>query len=135
MPNPVIDQRTGTPLPSHQFPELSQLRLNASEIESLALQGHVSVERRGEKTYSKLRFRDGGKQRVRYIGDSARADAVRNELVVLQQEVQLRRDVAKLARRVTCTLRDIRQRLQPLFEEEGFYYHGHALRKRRTITT
>lgn len=135
MPNSEIRQPAVATAMSDQFPELSQLRLDALEIESLKVQGHVSVERRGEKTYSKLRFRRGGKQQVRYIGDGARAEAVRNELVVLQQDVRLRRDVAVLTRRVTCKLRDIRQRLAPLLEEEGFYYHGHALRKRRTITT
>jgi hypothetical protein len=116
------------------FPILASLRLDSEDIAAIADQGFISKDHRGNRTYDKLRFRRDGRQRVRYIGDAARASAVEEELKILQRPLQLRRRMAELTRSVTGELRTAREKLQPLAESQGYCYHGHALRKRRDTT-
>jgi hypothetical protein len=116
------------------FPILASLRLDGEDIAAIAEQGFISQDRRGDRIYHKLRFRRHGRQRVRYLGDAARAIAVEDELKVLQRQLQRRRRIAVLASSVTGALRTAREKLQPLVESHGYYYHGHALRKRRNNT-
>jgi hypothetical protein len=115
-------------------PSLASLRLDSEDIASIADQGFISKERRGRRTYHKLRFRRHGRQQVRYVGDAGRADALQMELNVLQRDLQLRRRIAVLTRSVTSELRTAREKLRPLAESRGFYFHGHAPRKRRNTT-
>ena len=68
---------------------MAKLGLAPGEIKALATQGFVARERRGGRIYWKLRFRVGGRQRVRYLGsDATKAAAIRAELA--QGAVSLR---------------------------------------------
>jgi hypothetical protein len=116
------------------FPTLASLGLDGEDIASIADQGFVSQDRRGDRIYHKLRFRRHGQQRVRYIGGAARAITVQAELKALQHDLRFRRRIAVLARSVPSALRTAREKLQPLAESQGYYFHGHALRKRRNDT-
>jgi len=116
------------------YPILASLGLASEDIAAIADQGFISPDRRGDRTYFKLRFRRNGRQRVRYIGGAARAIAVAAELKALQGDLQLRRRMAVLTRSVTSALRTAREKLQPLAESHGYYFHGHALRRRRNTT-
>ena len=129
MPNPTIQSPVDHGL--GDFPTLASLRVDTEDIASLAMQGSIAKERRGDRTYFKLRFRRHGRQQVRYIGDAARAQAVQTELDSLQRDLKLRRRIAMLPRSVTVALRSARKKLQPFAESRGYYFHGHALRKRR----
>jgi hypothetical protein len=91
----------------------------------------VCQDRRRDKIYYKLRFRLGGNQHVRYIGNIEMARAVEAGLLVLQQNVQRRRQLTALARAGSHQLRHAKQVLQPLLEIQGFHFHGQAIRKRR----
>jgi hypothetical protein len=116
------------------YPLLASLGLDVEDIVAIADQGFISQDHRGERTYNKLRFRRDGHQRVCYIGNADRAIAVEAELNVLQRDLQLRRRMAELAPSVTSALRTARVKLQALAESQGYYFHGHALRKRRNNT-
>jgi hypothetical protein len=117
-----------------EFEALSSLGLNHENIAAIAAQGFISRDRRGDRSYNKLRYREHGRQQVRYIGSDDRACAVQAELDVLQRDLKRRRRVAALARSVTGTLRTTREKLRPLAEAHGYYFHGLALRKRRGNT-
>ena len=114
------------------FPHLASLRLSETDFDSLAQQGFVSSEQRGQTTIYKLRFRCKQSQRqcVRYVSsDREIADAVSADLAQLQQpaksEARLRRLNAE-ARRV---LRDTKRRLQPLLDGTDFQFHGYEIRE------
>jgi len=105
------------------------LDLTADDFKQLAQQGFVSPERRGKRTYFKLRLRRDGKQLVRYLGDALRAASVQDELNRLQQQHKLMQGLksqGKLAKRM---LRDSKQQLQPLLEAKGLAFHGLAIRR------
>src|SRR5687767_5045997 len=89
------------------FPTLASLRLDCEDIAAITDQGFVSKERRGERTYYRLRFRRCGRQQVRYIGGAARAQTVQTELDTLQRDLKLRRRVAMLPAAVTSALRSV----------------------------
>jgi hypothetical protein len=116
------------------FPALAGLRLDSDDIAAIVEQGFISPDRRGDRTYYKLRFRRHGRQRVCYIGGASRAMAVEAELKVLQRQLQIRRHLAVLTRSVTDALRAARENLQPLVKMKGYYFHGHAPRKHRNNT-
>jgi hypothetical protein len=119
--------------PCHASPALAGLGLAEGEFNTLSKQGFVSVERRGNARIHKLRFRYGGRQRVVYLGTNARqAFAVEAELALMQRGVRAQRRGAALHRHSATRLREIKTALQPLLEERGFYFHGRAVRKRRT---
>jgi hypothetical protein len=119
------------------FPHLNALRLSERDLDSLAQQGFVRPEPRGQTTIYKLRFRCKQSQRqcVRYISsDREIADAVSAELARLQQpakdEARLRRLNAE-ARRV---LRQTKRRLQPLLVGTDFRFYGYEIREQRRCT-
>ncbi len=101
------------------------------ELAALCRQGFVSEERRGKRLYYKLRFRCNGKQRVRYLGrDAARAAEVREELWKLQEPRRTELELARLDRTARRMLREAKATLAPLLAEEGFTFHGNAVRRR-----
>jgi len=92
----------------------------------------VTAERRGERTYFKLRFRRGGRQCVRYVGhDPVQAAAVQRELDKLQEERKNELKLARLADTARRLLRDSKRTLAPLLAEEGFGFHGYEIRRHR----
>jgi hypothetical protein len=112
---------------------LTELGLTAEELHALKSQGFVSQERRGpaQPTF-KLRFRYGGRQRVRSLGkDPAFAASVNRELAQVQARKRLDRKLAHLICGASKTLRQAKQRLVPLLAEVGYAFHGQAIRKRR----
>ena len=113
------------------FPALANLRLEGEDLDALAHQGSLGVERRGDRTYIKLRFRREGRQQVRYVGGAERAEAVRGELETLQSDVQLRRRLAALRRIAASSLRQSKRALEPLLASRGYHFHGQAIRKLR----
>ena len=65
---------------------ICDLRLTEEERHALTQQGFVSVDKRGEARYFKLRFRLRGTQRVCYLGnDPDVAERVCGELQLLQR--------------------------------------------------
>ena len=80
------------------FPALEALGFTDRDLILLACQGFLSVERRGARTYFKLRYRRGGQQQVKYVRSANRA-AVQDQLETLQWLVRTRRELAELARR------------------------------------
>lgn len=112
---------------------LARLRLSDAQLRSLATQGTVCAERRasGFVCY-KLRFRDAGRQCVRYLGtDLAVADQLRAEVHQLQTKVRRRRELARLGRRVRDAMRRTKQQMAPFAIEAGLAFHGLALRSPR----
>src|SRR6476660_4134095 len=79
-----------------EYPELARLRLATGDLDELRKQGFLSMERRGNLTIDKLRFRRGGRQVVRSIGDAAKAAAIKTELDRLQSRRQICREVATI---------------------------------------
>lgn len=114
-------------------PALSRLGLAPDEMEALRSQGFVVSEmRRGEPVY-KLRFRIGARQRVRYLGkDNRLAEEVKAGLHDLQRGRSDQRELAVLARAASRQLAEAKRIMTPLLEEDGFHFHGQAIRQRRT---
>jgi hypothetical protein len=92
----------------------------------------VAREQRAARTYFKLRFRSGGQQIVRYIGDEHRAAAVANELADLQSETRLMRHLKSLTVSANQRLREGKKRLEPVLAAYGWAFHGLAIRRPRT---
>ena len=114
-----------------QYPALAALRLTVVDLKQLVRQGFVCEERRGRRTYYKLRFRSGGQQVVRYIGNAERAALVNAELARLQAETQALRELKTITKIASKMLRQTKQALEPLLEAEGFVFHGLAIRRPR----
>ncbi len=116
----------------HPGQALTQLRLTPGDFALLRRQGFVSCERRGARQVFKLRFRREGRQVVRRIGsDPAVAAEVRRELEALQVQRRRRREFRRLARLGRQALRDSKRVLAPVLAQDGFYFHGLAVRLRR----
>jgi hypothetical protein len=117
-------------LPPEVIPALG---LSEEELAALAGQGFVSAAaRRGGTVYYKLRFRCGGKQRVRCLGtDAALAARVRQELLQRQRRSGLDRELARQSRAARSLLRQLKARLDAYLQQEGFRFHGRAVRQRR----
>jgi hypothetical protein len=115
-------------------PLLARLRLTRDELAALRRQGFVARERRGERSaVFKLRFRLAGRQRVIYLGtDFEQARAVKRELAELQRGRRQSLELARLHRMVGKTVRASKTQLAPLFERDGYHFHGHAVRRRRS---
>ena len=82
--------------------------LGLSDIERTALEhnGSVSTEWRGRKLRYKLRFRAGGKQRVRFLGyDPAVAASVTSALVELQRSTRTIQQLRELCRAGRASMR------------------------------
>ena len=123
--DPTQDQRLA------EFPALAALRLTAGDLDRLSDQGFVCAERRGDRTYFKLRFRRGTKQVVRYIGGPDRAAIVKQELAVLQAETKVMRELNARVEIAKRTLREAKRTMEPVLQAHGFVFHGMAIRRRR----
>ena len=69
---------------------------------------------------------------MRYLGrDAARAAEVREELWKLQEPRRTELELARLDRTARRMVRDAKATLAPLLAEQGFTFHGNAVRRRR----
>lgn len=116
-----------------EFSLAERLRLSADEVAAVARTGFVAHERRGSACLVyKLRFRMGGRQRVRYLGvDADFVGAVREALRDLQRQRDAQRNLRRLAVRARALLRELKPRIAADAEREGYHFHGLALRKGR----
>jgi hypothetical protein len=115
---------------------LARLRLSSQELAALKEQGFVAADKQGENRYYKLRFRQGSKQCVRYLGsDPILAEQVRQELAILQDWRICRRVLKKLCRSAGRLLRSGKRDLEAALAEAGFAFHGLALRQKRNPIT
>lgn len=118
-----------------EFPALAALRLTADDLQKLAGQGCVCAEKRGERTYYKLRFRRCGKQVVRYIGGAERATIVKQELAMLQAESKIMRELKARMKIANKALRVAKRMMEPVLQAHGFVFHGLAIRRPRNGMT
>ena len=121
-------------IPRHRltdYPALAALRLNDTDVGELARQGRICVERRQHRRYFKLRFRRRGKQVVRYVGNAQSAEEVTSELMILQAEVRISRDLKSATRMAGKMLRNAKSRLKPILEANGLCFHGMSVRRSR----
>lgn len=117
-----------------RFPTLRRLRLDAGDLDLLRRNGFVASERCGRGTRFKLRFRRGGRQVVRVLGDADQVAAVKRELAVLQTERRLIRRIAELNRDAIRWRRESKECLRPVLEAHGLKFHGRSVvRPQRSI--
>ena len=120
-----------------EFPALAALRLRVGDLEELAEQGFVCEERRGNRTYYKLRFRRAGKQIVRYGAD--RAAIVEAELAMLQTDTKVMRELNAKVKFANKLIREAKQAIEPVLKANGFVFHGLAIRlprrRKKGVTT
>jgi hypothetical protein len=114
-----------------RYPALAGLGLNDVDLSELAAQGFVCAERRGFRTYYKLRFRRAGKQVVRYVGDRERAEAIARDLDALQANTESVRHLGHLAKQARKYLRQEKLALEPVLAANGWAFHGLAVRRPR----
>jgi hypothetical protein len=112
-----------------EYPALAKLRLATGDLELLRRQGFLSMELRGNLVNHKLRFRRGGRQVVRSIGDAAEAAIVKTELDRLQSRRQICRELAALERAARRLMRDTKTQLEPLVTAYGWKFHGRVVRR------
>ena len=114
-------------------PILAQVGLTPAESTALKSQGFVSAETRGQRcTVYKLRFRIDGRQRVLYLGTNPLvADAVRAALRSLQKARRTRRNLRALIDQANRLLRESKSQLLADAKQEGYRFHGRALRRPR----
>jgi hypothetical protein len=111
-------------------------RVALSELERAALErnGRISAEWRGRKLRYKLRFRAGGKQHVRYLGsDPVLAASVISALAELRRPKRAIAHLKKLCRAGWRSLRAEKRHIAPLLAVRGLAFHGHRLRRSRSI--
>ena len=115
-------------------PAIATLGLSAEEIDALRHQGFVCRDVRGRgRSYGKLRFRFNGKQRVKYLGaDEAFVRRVEQELLAMQGTSQLNRMLACLTREAKQMLQSVKPKVESALNDQGFVFHGRAVRKLRT---
>jgi len=115
---------------------LARLRLAADEQQALAQQGFVSAEYREQNgrrygPYFKLRWRQDGRQRVRYLGrDLSRAEQVSAALANLQRSLQLVRDASSMMAEVRKEMRKLKETLEPHLASQGMHLHGYIARRK-----
>jgi hypothetical protein len=114
-----------------RFPALAKLRLCKEDLAELGRQGRIVPERRGDRTYYKLRFRRAGQQVVRCVGGAQEAALVAEELKALQSNRRQRLELDALNRTARHVLRDAKVKLERLLAERGFRFHGRAIRRSR----
>jgi DNA-binding transcriptional ArsR family regulator len=114
-----------------EFPTIAALRLTEHDLEELAEQGFVCEERRGNRTYYKLRFRRSGQQVVRYIGGEDRAVLVKQELSVIQLDSSILRELNAKTKIARKSLREAKRAMEPVLKANGFVFHGLAIRRPR----
>ena len=125
-------------IPRHRltdYPALAALRLENTDLNELKKQGRICVEWRQHRRYFKLRFRRRGTQVVRYVGNAQSAEAVTSELMVLQAEVRVSRDLKSVTRMAGKMLRNAKSRLKPILEANGLCFHGMSVRRPRQQST
>ena len=96
-----------------------------------ARQGFLAQEfRQGRGPYYKLRWRQGGRQRVLYLGrDPARAERVRALLEHLQRPLRLARQLARLLQETRKHLHKAKSLLESQAQTQGLHYHGYSARR------
>ncbi|MCH5377626.1 MAG: hypothetical protein JJ992_27020 [Planctomycetes bacterium] len=82
----------------------------------------MSEERRGRRTYHKLRFRTGGQQVVRYIGNAERAALVKADLQRLQAETKAVRELKTRMKLAKQMLTQAKRTLEPVLEAHGLAF-------------
>ena len=112
------------------FPALAELRLEWRDLELLTRQGFVATEDRNGRKQFKLRFRRGGKQVVRCIGNAAAAERVRIEIERLQRSRHAQLDLDRTAREAARLVRKSKTELAAILEARGFHFHGLTIRRR-----
>jgi hypothetical protein len=114
------------------FPALGSLGLREEDFAALAKQGSLRAESSSSgRQYWKLRFRFGGKQQVRYVGNNAEfVDRVRQELMRLQAKERACRRLQSLIREAKRRLRRTKQQLMSLLPSAGRCFHGREIRWR-----
>ena len=109
-------------------------RVSRHDMIRLQRQGFVNQQRlpSGNDCF-KLRFRnENGRQRVVYIGtDLGLAEAIRNELMVLQTERRIQREAREAVKKANRALAASVKTLAPLLARRGLVFHGRAIRRRR----
>jgi hypothetical protein len=120
--------------PVSESSRLRQLRLTPDDLTALKRQGSVQREWRGKLQIYKLRFRRGGKQVVRYLGDAEVARQVAAELAILQATRRASRELHQITKTARETLQESKKKLAPHLDRIGYRFHGFAIRRRRTGT-
>ncbi len=112
---------------------LRALGLGPAEAAALRRQGFVSSETRdGGKIVFKLRFRLGGRQRVKHIGtDGEHARRLQQTLERFQQDRRRTLALGRLNREAAKLLRDSKRRVEPLLNLAGYRFHGRSIRRPR----
>jgi hypothetical protein len=112
---------------------LAELGLSAADQAALSRQGFISREVRGRRSaVYKLRFRVGGRQRVRYLGtDAGGIRRVQEALHELQEDRRLELALGRLHHEVAQRLCDSKRRLAAPLVAAGFGFHGRAARRPR----
>ena len=123
--------------PQHAREQLMQLGLGQEELEALRHQGFVAPEfrvragRRWGPCY-KLRWRQHGRQRVRYLGiDADAVNEIRAALEGWQQTARLQKEVEGLFRQTRKALRSLKDALSPQISAAGKRWHGYQPRRPR----
>jgi hypothetical protein len=122
------------PYDHEQYPHLSRLRLSEDDLAAVSRQGFVSGEQRRASLIYKLRFRCAttGRQHVRYIGtDRTAADAVSDELAMLQRGARQHKCLRRLEVDARRLLRETKERVQHLLKEGGYHFYGLEIRAHR----
>lgn len=116
------------------LPGLSRLGLSHADLEELKSQGFVGAQsREPSRPCFVLRFRSGGRQKVRYIGtDPVRAEQIRRELAALQEERKHELELGRLTRQARRMLRETKVALEPVLNATGYIFHGRAIRRPRS---
>jgi hypothetical protein len=114
------------------FPILSRIVRREEEFVALARQGFIRAEKRRKKTIWRLRYRFGGRQRVRYVSPRD-VEALEAELSELQSRIRARRRLTRLSEQARQALRHRRSTIAPLLEASGYKFHGNQIRRRRSV--
>ncbi|HEY2149093.1 MAG TPA: hypothetical protein VGH32_14225 [Pirellulales bacterium] len=77
---------------------------------------------------SKLRFRLGGRQRVKVITGAERARRLAEVLVRWQAARRGELALARLSREAARKIRESKRRLEPLLDGRPFHFHGLTIR-------
>ena len=119
------------------FSLLAELGLTDEDVLSLVHQGFLTAEYRnygGARLgpYFKLRWRSNGRQRVKYLGrDVNRAEAVSDAINSLREGKRRQDRLTALVADARKSLRRAKQAMNAAMANQGRYFHGFAVRKRK----
>jgi hypothetical protein len=101
---------------------------------ALRHQGYLTQHDPGHGSgYWRLRFRLDGRLRAIYVGQDAELlDCVRKELRLLREGRHTLQRLVQFEKQARRVLRDAKKRLSEPLQQLGMYYHGDAIRKRRS---